>query len=599
MQKTFQYFMWPYQELFRAVRHGQALSLFDALAPGLEPQLFLIGFLADKRDDRHPICVHPEDEFWLSPDSLAGVSEDASRIRKDYPDANTLQSLREAAARHASMLDRRSLKDATVECLNNHPEKPSGSVFFASLPMRVEGFDVLVVLSLNERAINSYPRLQASQFWIHQARSQYLARSLIESVVEVFLRECSNDLDRVSPGEGSLGGSETRILQDAAKEMFANVVMRCDTCQNTLGAYAGAFDNVVRIASLGYEKAEAAGTIVFARLDHEAVEYALRFQKEIPLKQHRHIRKLLEVTRTGDMKLLTNSAACPGFVQVDEGEALAEDLFEITFQKKYVWDCRHSGRILFKVDNGVPYLDHPTLDKARVGGDMRRVLPELQHENETKILELIDEATKQDHGTVVIVTADAESESQRLKSESTVLVPAELQPDAMKAVTAIDGAVLLGVDGRCFAIGAILDGKASDQGDPSRGARYNSVVRYLSSNDGGAFGVVVSEDGTVDTIPRLRPAIRRSEIDTWIRDLVSISELEIIPDRYRSHRMWFGQHRFYLSQTDCDTVNEIFTRLDPVWREQSDSSVVTSIATLKPDPEMREDWYYLPESPED
>lgn len=216
-------------------------------------------------------------------------------------------------------------------------------------------------------------------------------------------------------------------------------------------------------------------------------------------------------------------------------------------------------------------------------------------EDQIKILNLIEEATKQDHGTVVIITPEAASEAERLSRQSTVLEPIELNTSTMKAVTGIDGAVLLGVDGKCYAIGVILDGTAISRGDPARGARYNSVLRYMSSRNHIAFGVIVSEDGSVDAIPNLRPAIRRSEIDCWIADLESISKLEQIPNRYVSHRRWFGQHRFYLTQADCDRLNELFESLEVAWREQGSSQVHFVLETLKPDSAMREDWYYLPE----
>lgn len=52
MPKTIEYFMWPYQDLFRAVRNGAAERLFSQLSKGLDPELFVVGFLAEDRDDR-------------------------------------------------------------------------------------------------------------------------------------------------------------------------------------------------------------------------------------------------------------------------------------------------------------------------------------------------------------------------------------------------------------------------------------------------------------------------------------------------------------------------------------------------------------------
>ena len=61
------------------------------------------------------------------------------------------------------------------------------------------------------------------------------------------------------------------------------------------------------------------------------------------------------------------------------------------------------------------------------------------------------------------------------------------------------------LDGVGQGIGVILEGSATDQGDPSRGARYNSAIRYVETisknpNYANCFAVVISEDGDVDMI---------------------------------------------------------------------------------------------------
>jgi len=66
---------------------------------------------------------------------------------------------------------------------------------------------------------------------------------------------------------------------------------------------------------------------------------------------------------------------------------LAEDLFEITFQKEDTFGTVDSGphSLCSRSTMAFPYLDHPSLDKRESGAvTMRRVLPELPAENETK-----------------------------------------------------------------------------------------------------------------------------------------------------------------------------------------------------------------------
>ena len=73
-------------------------------------------------------------------------------------------------------------------------------------------------------------------------------------------------------------------------------------------------------------------------------------------------------------------------------------------------------------------------------------------------------------------------------------------------VTSIDGALLIDRSGICHAIGVILDGLASPKGTPSRGARFNSAIRYVESAKSAnteVLAIVVSEDGSVDVLPDL------------------------------------------------------------------------------------------------
>jgi DNA integrity scanning protein DisA with diadenylate cyclase activity len=77
-----------------------------------------------------------------------------------------------------------------------------------------------------------------------------------------------------------------------------------------------------------------------------------------------------------------------------------------------------------------------------------------------------------------------------------------LTPLITQLITSIDGAVLLDPEGYCYSIGVILDGKASGHGNGTRGARYNSAVRYVESSPYPCLVVVVSEDGMVDVLTK-------------------------------------------------------------------------------------------------
>lgn len=79
---------------------------------------------------------------------------------------------------------------------------------------------------------------------------------------------------------------------------------------------------------------------------------------------------------------------------------------------------------------------------------------------------------------------------------------------SVNPISSIDGAIIIDEDGICYAIGVILDGKAYNVGDTSRGARYNSAITFISNQitrekkwkNNPYIGVVISEDKTLDIV---------------------------------------------------------------------------------------------------
>ncbi|WP_372726521.1 hypothetical protein [Nostoc sp. C057] len=50
--------MWGYQHSFQRSAQREAKNIFSQLASNLEPHVFLVGVLNEKRDDCHPICLN-------------------------------------------------------------------------------------------------------------------------------------------------------------------------------------------------------------------------------------------------------------------------------------------------------------------------------------------------------------------------------------------------------------------------------------------------------------------------------------------------------------------------------------------------------------
>ncbi len=135
----------------------------------------------------------------------------------------------------------------------------------------------------------------------------------------------------------------------------------------------------------------------------------------------------------------------------------------------------------------------------------------------TRLTDIIKDAAGQKHGTTIVFSRCARQEVQRLKKTCFQIEDVRLSLDSglIKPITAIDGAVICDFDGVCHAIGVILDGMTIVETDTelekrpvvdkimeediSRGARYNSAIRYKNAHPCSII-CIVSEDGDVNII---------------------------------------------------------------------------------------------------
>ena len=114
----------------------------------------------------------------------------------------------------------------------------------------------------------------------------------------------------------------------------------------------------------------------------------------------------------------------------------------------------------------------------------------------------VEKAIDSNHGGILVITEGYLEEAKRLAIHSTVFKPFKIKEDLIVDFFNIDGAKLMSPKGKCSAIGVILDGLLSERGDSSRGARYNSALKYYETQKGTykMMIIVVSEDGVVDIL---------------------------------------------------------------------------------------------------
>jgi hypothetical protein len=490
--------IWPHQTRYRIAAQQTAQALFDALDDELHPLVLLLALPADPSSGL-PAIIEPANaglplepfidavERGRSKQLLGGPAYNSALLE----DGISLELLhRRFETRGVRAAVQETLEELDEHCTQQH---------FSSWPVRVGAYFVVTVLQMEHKPLRSYPSLRPDRYYTN---GRPLASSLLEGALFRFNEECVKSLNEPEPGAGLLfRPRETdELLRAAGKSLL-------DTPAQALGADPGVavlFYTINTISSLRYEGGAGVGSMLLARRGHPNVEEVFALTCPTEMSDYRAVRKLLEMAND-DVHLLADGEKVYALGrQVGHYDASREDLFVINFVTHYAWELEHAGQVLMRARYGLPALPRPRLNKLRFKRDLKRTFDGLitKTEQATRLWEVVLEASRQPKGTLLVITTEALAEADRLKLQCTLIEPVPLTPLITQLVTAIDGAVLLDPEGYCYSIGVILDGKASGHGTSTRGARYNSAVRYVESSPYPCLVIVVSEDGMVDVLTK-------------------------------------------------------------------------------------------------
>jgi hypothetical protein len=444
--------MWPGQRAFRALAQADAVELLRTLAPDLAPRVALIGVPAHGEG----VCCEP-------------AAGDAVRAALD---AIVAAVPRPSDAHVGALADENAFAAALAHTCPPLAGKGPVTTFCAH-PQAVGDRLVIVALQTDADAI---------------ARYGTGPTSLVAAAIQEFLDECALALTRPDRGRyGVLAHEVPDVLRSAGKRVML-------APGAAMHGMRDLYDVCTVISTMRYEGADGVGGLLITAADDPRVRVDMALTRPINLRDYRTVRKLLEIADAG-LHLLCSDGQVRGFGDADEGAG-----YLIAFTGQHHWRLLHEGRVAMEVRFGQPQLPKQRLEQEAFQKRVAGVFPAMTPSDLNALWALVDEATRQRHGTMVVVSAGAASEALRLGTQAIPTAARPLTPALMRQITAIDGAVLLDPQHRCHAIGAILDGLATDAGDPARGARFNSAIRYVASSPHACLAIVVSEDGMIDVI---------------------------------------------------------------------------------------------------
>jgi len=252
-----------------------------------------------------------------------------------------------------------------------------------------------------------------------------------------------------------------------------------------------------RMAVLRYEEAANSGCLLLCRPELARTILNLSFGTPFDLTDTRGVRKMLQISDQ-QLHVVCDGRRLHGFTTMAPSES-AETMV-IQFHPHGMWELKQAGRVVIEVQLSDAAAACTGITEERFFASVRQVFGELPCANRQQLWNLISVAQHQLRGTNVLISANARAEAERLTTQGTRVTPAVLTPMLMERLTSIDGTVIIDTGGVCHAIGAILDGPATDRGDRTRGGRFNSALMYVDSSPYPSLIVVISQNGTVDLV---------------------------------------------------------------------------------------------------
>ncbi len=483
---------WGSQSAFRIEIQTLATSVFDELDPQLNPEVLLLGLVADHEDGVYPLFLDTSGN-----ESSSALFHEASRrakhIRKELYEQAEAENGKapDGDAKRTLVLEawRRAVEGALEDSDRNNDV-----ISFCSSPRPVMEFLVCTVLRLSRRAWRARYQLRKSDLDTRERRPA----SLTDATVEQFMRRCV-----VGMAERHSGLSASMV--DADPEEIIRAAGRLVSDAPALGPQRdlnlrGLWHAANTISSLRYEGQSSHGQLLISAPGHEGIVTKVAFQRPVPLTDHVAVRKLLETHQPGYSLLSDGSQVYALGHENLESSVPDKNLFNVTFLQHYTWELSYGLRPLMRVSYGHPRMPDEAIHRHRFEQLIAGAFGDVPRDRLDRLWHLAEACTRQEHGTMLVISERAVEEAERLGLQAAPIDPIPLDEKGVLALSAVDGALLADPTGTVHAFSVILDGRASTRGDPARGARFNSALRYVDASRAPCIAVVVSEDGTVNLV---------------------------------------------------------------------------------------------------
>lgn len=579
-RQTISLFMWGYQPHFRHSIEYLAREVLKGLGVSVDAMALLVGVRRPGHANRNPVCIEPEDGQWPLP-LFDGLVDSVDDIYSRHHLQNIFFGDEPSMRDKPEWMRRDSVTTAVRRALKPYDEG-QGVRSFVGQARPVGDFYVAPVIQVPEALFQKFPPLKERALRDEFDRGGGFP-SLIHAALATVLDEATSALQRPDPGR-SVGGEMRKadeIVRLAAKAFMHTPGLAISERYT----HSDLFDRLNVISSLLYEGTRGVGRLLLANPKHPGVEYLLRFRTPVRIHDPRWTRKVLQLAGPS-AALIADIEHVYGLGRLlSSHDPEDQNVFVVDFLDHYNWELRCGELVLLRSLYGEPTLPSEIIEADAFKSNLARMFSASTETTRERFWQLFNAAAHQKMGCMIVIAEDAELEALRLEAQGTTIQPVELSVELLRQASAIDGSILMDPQGYCHAIGVILDGVANEQCTPSRGSRFNSAVRYISSGTLRRLAIVVSEDRTVDIFPPLRPRQSRKELDDYVRAFTASSVHD-----YHASMNWLHLRRFYLSAQQCTDINAALARLEALPKDVGEIRFLYS--PFRADPEF-EDSYLI------
>ena len=573
MRETIEQSMWGYQPHFRfQVEYETKLVLAELGIASTDVKVVLAG-IATEENATHAICVEPE-AGPLFAEHLAKVSRRGKELYQLDPESEMMYHPPGSGAAQQRALFLNARASAITEAIEksgvfNH------LTFFVSQSSPINGYAVHTCIGIPTDVIGNLPAFQESTVGrIHAGKS------LQHEVIRECLHRADQALYLPNPGvDLRILGRTEDIITTTTERFIQGTLWRTGSQPSDL------FGALNAVASLTYERAGAKGNLTVTTHANLEKWLTVRFKTPVRLRESRTMRKILQLS-DDNRSVLADPTRAYG---LGTGKT-APDVVEVSITGHAKWEASVNGDKFVRVSYGKATIPNQQIEKDELKDTAERTVG---NANINRIWNIVQTAQENGQGATIVVSKDPEAETARLSTEGMPIEPDYLEPEEIVKLCSVDGAVMIGPDGRCYAFGVILDGVADESGDRARGARFNSALRYQNRKTPGSMIIVISDDGTIDLLPRLMPRVHREEVAAAVDAFCEYCDSTPI-DGEEFARLYERLERltFYLNDEQCHRVNEKHEQ-EMERRFASGESIFTG-RNLKPDPRMNESCFWDP-----